>query len=496
MLQVLTILVGLVRAKTLALLLGPAEFGIVSTIDQIMVMVLTLGALGTPFSALKFIAHARSEGDEAFRRTGSGFLRLMLALGVLTTLSASAVAGWRPQLFSSDLAPYQSALRLAILGVPSALLLMLFVNALAAARRAVDAATMTLLATAILAGSAVGGAWWRGVGGLYELSVVAAVLTTAGGLVYLARVLGIKLNAPHTGIVASLRRQPAIVGSSLSFYVTFAAMSIMMLLARTTVLSRLGAASVGHMHAAFSIALTVGAVLYPLSTLYLGPLVNSSGAASEKARVTDAYVGKMLLLLLVGALPPLMFPATLVGFLYSGAFVPVAAVLWLFVLWQCVFQLAYVYHLLLIGLDDMLFAATALVSGCIVVMGLAEVLTSRIGLGGVPLALTVGMALWGAAVTARLRLRHRIGASRRVLVRIASVVLMVALSGYGFAGHIETGLSPILARVVTATLWLSVLWLLMDPQERHPKLWFAALTGGLSAGESQERPAESTDERP
>ena len=353
---------------------------------------------------------------------------------------------------------------------------------------------VTLSAAAMLAAAAVAGAWWRGIAGLYELSLAAALVTTAGGLVYVSRVLGVGLIAKHTGVIASLRRESAIVGSSVCFYVTFASMGIMMLLARTTVLSRLGAISVGHLHAAFSISLTVGAVLYPLSNLYLGPLVNSRGAAMDKSRVADAYVGKMLLLLVMGALPPLLFPTTLVGLLYSGAFVPVATVLWLFILWQCVFQLAYVYHLLLIGLDDIVFAATALVGGCITATGLFGMLTSRVGLGGVAIALAVGMAQWGIAVMARLCFRHRIGASRRVLFRMVSVVLIVALSGYLFASGIETGLFPIVSRVTAATVALLVLWSLMDPQERHPKLWLATLTPGrvpeVSDGHSTESAAE------
>jgi hypothetical protein len=67
--QVLVILVNLARSKILSLLLGPAGFGVVSTIDQVVLTTVNLAAGSFPFTALKVMARSHSEGEEPFRRT-------------------------------------------------------------------------------------------------------------------------------------------------------------------------------------------------------------------------------------------------------------------------------------------------------------------------------------------------------------------------------------------------------------------------------------------
>jgi enterobacterial common antigen flippase len=473
--QVLTILVGLVRSKGLALILGPASFGVVSTIDQVLITAGTLGGLALPFTALKFMARAHSESESAFQRTAAGFLRLMATLAIIATGVAWAVLAWQPDAFGGDLVVHEGALETALLGIPSAMLLILFVNTFAAARRPVAAAALNLAGVAALAMMAVIGARWRGIDGLYSLTVPAALLITGVGLYAIHRALGVPYAARHTGIIRALRSEPAIVGVSLSLYATFAASSVMMLIARTTVLSALGAADVGRLQAAFSIALTVGAVLYPLTNLYLGPLVNRRGAIQEKLRAVDAFVSRMLLLLVVGALPALLFPALLLRLLFSVEFAPVAVVLWVFVLWQCVFQIAYVYQQLLIGLDDVVFPAGALIGGCTIAVALMEPLTKRLGLGGVAIALTVGMAVWGVATGLRIRFKHGGTISKRVLARVAGVILIVSVTGAFFAHRHEMSLSGVGERILAAVIAAAICFSLLDPHERDPRLWLAML---------------------
>jgi hypothetical protein len=258
-------------------------------------------------------------------------------------------------------------------------------------------------------------------------------------------------------------------------YATFAGSSIMMLLARTIVLGQLGAADAGRLQAAFSIALTVGAVLYPLTNLYLNPLVNRRGPILEKSRAVDAFVSRMLLLLVVGALPALLFPALLLRVLFSTAFAPVAAVLWGFVLWQCVFQIAYVYQQLLIGVDDVVFAAAALLGGSVVAIALMQPLVSRLALGGVAAALVMGMAVWGVAVGLRIRVKHGGTFSKRVLARVASVLVIVSSTGYHFAGTDELSAKGVATRALAATAAAAVCWLLLDKHERDPRRWLATL---------------------
>ena len=71
--QVLIILVNIGRAKVLSMLLGPAGFGIVSTIDQVVLSSVQLGGFAIPFIALKFLSHAHSESHDRLAITFASF---------------------------------------------------------------------------------------------------------------------------------------------------------------------------------------------------------------------------------------------------------------------------------------------------------------------------------------------------------------------------------------------------------------------------------------
>jgi O-antigen/teichoic acid export membrane protein len=476
-LQVLTILTGLLRAKGLALLLGPAQFGVVSTIDQIVVTLVTLGGFAVPFTAVKFMAQGHSRSEALFQRTGAGFLRLLVSLSAVTTLVASVVVAVSPALFGRDLAAYHQPLQVAVLGVPSAMLLILFVNMLAAAQRPAAAASVNFVAVSALSVGAVAGAWWRGLDGLYVVSVIVALATTSASLVYLGRGLGIRLLTRHTGIFSSLRDRPEILGNAACFYAMMCGGSVSLLVVRTVVLSRLGAVAAGELQAAFSIALTVGAILLPLSNLYLAPLVSRAVPVVGRCRSTHEFAARMLVLLLLGVLPVVLLPGFFVRMLFSQAFVSAAVILWLFVLWQCVSQFVYIYQLLLVGLDDVLFAAALSVTGFGVAIGLTVPFVGWMGLGGVAVALTGGMMFTGIGMLTRLDVRHGSRIPQRVAVRFFGVIGAVLSAGRYFAGRPEDGIA-LLPRLGFGFTVLLLLWFVLDREERDPRLWLAAIRQG------------------
>jgi len=54
--QIVIMLVALIRAKVLSVLLGPAGYGVASTIDQTVLSTMQLAHLSLPFTAMKFMA--------------------------------------------------------------------------------------------------------------------------------------------------------------------------------------------------------------------------------------------------------------------------------------------------------------------------------------------------------------------------------------------------------------------------------------------------------
>lgn len=466
-LQAVAIIVGLLKGKALSILLGPAQFGVMSTVDQVVLMLISLGSLSLPFTATKFMSRSHSIGAERFEATTASFLRALGFLSVLTAAVGFVLVSLRPQLFGADLVPYYRVLRLAMLGIPAAVMHALIINTFAAAQRPIAAAGVGLGLASVLAIAAIGGVSFDGLVGLYAATSLIASLVLIASLFYMSRSVGVRILGPHTGIVAELRENPEVVSYAAYIYVAQATIAAAMLVSRYVVFSRLGAPSVGLLQSSLSIALTVGAVLAPMSAFYLMPLVNRHMEGTRKIDAANIFAGKMLLLLFLGSLPVVLFPGLLVGLLYTRAFAGAAATLFVFVVWQCIFQVANIYQQVLIGLDDVRFMSIAATMGFGVAAGLMYLLVPLFGLGGIGAGLASGMLLYGVAGAVRLRRRHGLQVSKSVALRAVLVCGSILAAGVLFGAESELMLSGLAMRVGYAASTTGILWLSLQSGERQ-----------------------------
>ena len=465
--QIVIMLVGLVRSKVLSVLLGPAQFGVVSTIDQTVMTIVTLSALSLPFTALKFMSNTHSQGHELFQRTYSSFLRTLSCLAVGGAIAAAAVLTFRPGLFGEDLAHYRQYLLVGVLAVPALALHIFFVNTLAAAQASTASAGLSLAVSALLAAAAVIGAVTHGLAGLYVLSVTAGLVSTAMTLAYLRRRLGLRICSRAASIVRDLRENPEIVTQSAFFYAAMSAYALGMLATRYVTFASLGELQAGLLQAQMSLALTVGAVVAPMSNLYLAPLVNRRNTVVAKMRAADDFAGKIAILLLFGAMPVVLFPRFAITVLFSTAFAPAAQLLFLFILWQCLFQIVYVYMQLLIGADDVAFMTLATCASYIVAGALFPVLIPIVGTAGAAIALIAGLAGAGTAAVLRLRLKFNCAVGSQTWCRSAYALLVIVLGGMLFPTASEWTRQGITARVAYGIAATGVLlWKGLTNEER------------------------------
>lgn len=465
--QSFTLLVSLARAKVLSLLLGPAGFGVVSTIDQVVLSVGQIGSVGLPFASLKILSRKHSEGNESFRQGYFGLLRLVFLAALAATVTAWLLLRIRPEFYGADLLPYRDLLAVAIVGAPALILNIYFANTLAAAQRGTASAGLLLVVTFSLAAAAAAGAWYGGIGGLYLAVVTTSIVTTLGFSFWLAAYLKVGGFAGSGGMFSELRRTPEVVSYSAMLYVALCAYSVMLLVIRYHVFSFLGAAQAGFLHAVLGISLALGAVLDAMNSLYLTPLLNRSGPQKEKIDVTHAFQRKILLILLAASLPALLFPKTTLWLLFSAEFVSASGVLFLFVFWQCLQQIVNAYQRLLMGLDDVWFFSWASAVGYALAAAMTPYLVSTAGLAGAAVALVLGVVLIGALCILRLAIRF---GSRvpRDLVRLVVVGLAVIyLSGFGFRFVEEATAYGVLARIAYASMLAALVWKLLDPGERR-----------------------------
>jgi PST family polysaccharide transporter len=465
--QLAIMLVALVRAKVLALLLGPAGFGVASTIDQTVLSTMQLAHLSLPFTAMKFMARRHSDGPEPFERTFATFFRALAVQAVIAVAIVVALLTWRPTMFGADLATFRPYFLVAILSVPAAMLNVLFVNTLASAQRGPSSAMLNMLVLLALAAAAIVGVAVNGIAGLYVATVATGVGTTLGSIWYLHRTLGVRVTAPTAGLRRELRESPEIVRYALLIYVAMAAYSLTMLGTRYFVFDGLGAAGAGLLQALLGIALTVGNVMTPMNGLFFTPYVNRQLPVETKIAAADDFAGKITLLLLMAGLVAALFPRLVLTLLFSARFAPAAVALHLFVIWQCLYQFVNVYLQLLIGLDEVAFFSIATVLGYAVAAVVFPTLIAQFGLGGAALALSVAMLVALAATLIRLRRKFNATVSPLVMARAAFCLGAIYVSGILFDPATETSLTGIGARGAYGLLVVGLAALTLSRAERE-----------------------------
>ena len=464
--QILIMFVALVRAKVLSVLLGPGDFGVVSTIDQATQTAMQLAHLSLPFTALKFMARRHGEGHEPFERTYASFFRALVGVGVAAVIVLEALLWWRPAVFGSEIVAYRRYFAIAFLGVPSLMLNVMLINTLAAAQRGASGALVNLAIGCVAAAAAIVGVTLGGFDGLYVTTVLASLAATATVVWYLRRALRVSVAAPGARLRDELRASPEIVSYSLYVYVAVGAYLVAVLATRFFVFDSLGPVGAGWLQALLSIALTVGAVMTPMSGLYLAPLLNRQMPVPAKAGAANDFAAKIAPLFLLGGVAVSLFPALTLTVLFSAKFAGAAAVLFLFVVWQCLHHLVNVYLQLLIGLDDVRFYALVNCLAYAVAAVAFRPLIHAYGLGGAAIALAVASVVNATGAALRLAVRFRVRIGSLVLVRGGASVLAIIGAGALFHGSPE--LSPLgmtlrVAYLLTVSL---LLWMTMSVAER------------------------------
>jgi O-antigen/teichoic acid export membrane protein len=428
--QVLATLMNFGKAKAVALLLGPEGVGVIGLVDQAIQTVSYVSALSLPFVAVKFLSRAHSQGAEAFQRGYAGFLRLLLAASTTGSAIALVVLIVRPEALGPEVARYRAYLIPALLTVPVASLHGLLTNVCAAAGLARAAATFLLVVAAALALAATVGTLANGIAGLYWLNLVTCALVAVGAIVYLRRRVGLRFFGPMDSPPRLLRENPGIVALSIAMYASTATYSTGYLIIRYSVLTTAGESDLGLLQAAIAVSGTLMFVLSPTNGLFLTPILNREIPRVEKLRAALEFQSKLLIALSVLALPLTLFPECILTLLYSSDFTAVGHILWVFVLAQCLMQVAGVYQALLIGLDDLKFYAGLMVVVNLALGGLAWLLAPLYGLLGVGFAvLGSSILLFGFAI-ARLRYQHGCPLSARTFGLVLSI--MVVMAGVGF----------------------------------------------------------------
>lgn len=428
-LQIVTMLVMLVRTKTLALVLGPEHVGAMAVIDKLLAVIVQTVSLSMPFAALRFLPSRWLAGPAEFRKLFVRMRNVLLTLALVAAIGALLVTGWRPSTWGGELLPYRDAVAFGLLSLP-ALALVPFLQNAVAGRLEQNRSMRIVLFNALALTASTAGILWNGLAGYYALY---AVLGTMLVIIFNRRALRGTAGASiaETPRFAFSLPTPVWRFSGALLILTFVA-PYAALFVHYKLLRDHGAEAAGWMQAAIGISLSVRAVMGTAHSVFLTPNVNRGGPPVERMQWANRF--QLLFCLLAGlAVPPLLlFPDLAVRILYSNAFAPGAPFVVLFVLTEVLTLLSGTYQSLIIALDRLsLHVVTNLMAQALVVV-VAWRLVEPLGILGAGLAgLAAPLFLFMATMT-YLGIRYRLRMPANVVLRTAW--LLAALLASGAAG--------------------------------------------------------------
>lgn len=474
LIQVAILLVSLLRAKGLALMLGPAGVGVISTMDQLIITITQVAAFGIPVAAMKFMSAAHSTSEDAFRDSFAAFSRVIVGLALVATATGMCVLFIFPNLFDTFL--FQKRVwGAALLSVPPMMLSFLIAQTFAAAQMARSAAVFNFCFLAGVTVSGLSGAWLGGFEGFYIGTATAGSLVVVLGLAWLSQRLGLSILRKGVSIQQQLTIRPKLFGTAMTASISLVSFSASMLLVRFLVLVRLGEEPTGYLQAALGLALSLGSVVGAINALQLAPSMNRNQPNSERFRRAADFANRVALVTMAGAVPLALLPGLGLTILFTSEFVPAGMALVLCLIWQAGHQLRITCLQLLIGTDHPLSGALAVTLALGVTASVAILLLQPLGILAAPVGLILGDVAAIGLMLARLRSAVAMPVPWEVLARFA--VAAAALLGAGLLFDptiIVPDMEGLALRLLFATVSISIFWFTM-PSHLSPAAaldWF------------------------
>lgn len=326
----MTYLIGLIRTKAVALLLGPSGVGLIALYTNYMQYVQTLAGLGLASSGVRQVAEAVGSGDGAkVALTVQTLRRACWCTGFFAVLLAVALA--RPA-SQWSLGSTENAAAFALLGVAGFLQILAGGQAavLQGFRRIGDLARVKVYAVAATTVVAVGVYYFLGEGGILPVLIGAAAIQLFVTWIFSRR---IGLKKVRLGWAETWRRSRELAALGLGF--TYAALisgGVTTFLG-FLVVRQLGVEANGMYGAAWMLSgLFAGFVLGAMGTDFFPRLTAVQSDHGRMRRVVNEQTEVGIFLALPGLLATLAFAPWVIKVLYSAQFLPAAELLPWFVL--------------------------------------------------------------------------------------------------------------------------------------------------------------------
>lgn len=464
--QGINYLIGMVRVKLVAVLLGPSGVGLVGLYVSATGLVNTLAGLGISSSGVREVAEAHGGGKaEQIARTVKTLQRACWVTGILGWLLCASLSYplslWT---FGSG----EHAWAIAILGVT-----LLFGSLsggqsalLQGTRRVGDIARFNVLSSVIGTIVAVGLYGWLGQKGIVPVLIVTAAVNLGSSWWFARRIETLQVVQNWRETIANSRR---LVGLGLAFMYSALMFAIVGLAIRSLIVRKLGLDASGIYQAAWAISGMFAAfILGAMGTDFYPRLTAVAQDNAQVNRLVNEQTEIGVLLALPGLLGTLAFAPWVMHIFYSAKFVSGASLLPWFVLGVLGQVISWPMGFIMMAKGASGWLSVTATVFSIINLFLVVILLGKMGLVGCGVAFAVLYALHIAGML--LLSRYLTG------FRWTSHTVKLLLSGTGLIGTayaLAKLLSPGLAAVfssfllVTATIFsLRGLVLRLGPNHR------------------------------
>ena len=380
--SVINIVIGLVRMKAVAVLLGPAGVGLIGLFTNLVALASNVAGLGFGNVGTRQIAEAAGQDDPqriAAARRALFWGTLVLAFGgalslwVMRHVLAGHVLG------DPSLAPHVGWLSLAVALTVAAASQNALLNGL---RRIGDIARMQVGSAVVATAIGLAAIAWLGMAGVVAFVIAVPLATFVLGQWFVSRLPRVQAPASDLRALTAQWRTMARLGSA--FMVAGLASVGGQLVVRALVQRDLGADALGQFQAAWAISMTyIGFVLGAMGTDFYPRLTAIIHDREAVNRLVNEQTEVALLLATPVLLAMLALAPWVIRILYTAEFAEAAVVL----RWQVLGDLLKIASW---PLGFILLAAGA---------GRAFMLTEWIGMGGFALFAWLGLPLIGIKAT-------------------------------------------------------------------------------------------------
>ena len=323
-------LIGMVRTKMIAVLLGPAGIGLVGLYMSVTAMVGALAGMGIGSSGVRDVAEADGSGDP--ERIGKTVRTLRRVCWVTGFIGWAVMAAFSRPLSAWIFGSPAHAWAIAILGV-TVLLGDISTGQTAVIqgmRRISDLARLTIFSMVSGTVIAVGIYAWLGESGIVPVLVLTALVNVGFSTWYARR---IPVPAATLGLGETWRNSQRLLGMGLAFMYSGLLSTGVVFVTRTLIVRDLGLDANGIYQAAWGISgMFAGFIIGAMGTDFFPRLTAVSTDDAQVNRLVNEQTEVGILLSLPGILGTLAFAPLLMRFFYSSQFVVGADLLPWFVL--------------------------------------------------------------------------------------------------------------------------------------------------------------------